>query len=66
MVESGQAVWGSYDSEVRAVYTHGSPEKHEDLLNELAVVTLRSGGRTFAVPRERMPRPVPAAATFRY
>lgn len=66
VVESGQPVWGRYDVQARVVHAHGTPDEQEDLPNEAAVVTLRNGGRAFASPRDRMPRHVSAAATFRY
>ena len=46
---------------------HGAPgPEDEDLLNTAAVLALRHGGRAFAIPRERMPRRVHAAATLRF
>ena len=37
-----------------------------DLLNQAAAVTLRHGGYAYALPRSRIPRAVPAAATLRF
>jgi hypothetical protein len=37
-----------------------------DLLNLAALLAMRNGGRAYAVPRERIPRQVPATATLRF
>lgn len=60
-----------YDGRVDAIVVEsrhalGTPDEHEDRLNEPAAVSLLNGGRAFAVPRDRMPRRAPAAAIFRY
>jgi hypothetical protein len=66
LVASDEALWGNFEPG-KVLVAHGRPSgKDEDLLNRAAVVTLRNGGRAFAVPRARIPRASPAAATLRY
>jgi hypothetical protein len=61
-----EALWGQFEPG-RALVAHGRPSgQDEDLLNRAAVATLRNGGRAYAVPRARIPRASPAAATLRY
>jgi hypothetical protein len=66
VVAEDEAVWGCVKPD-GSVLAHGTPvPRDEDLLNLAAVLTLRNGGQAFAVPRERIPRQVPAAATLRF
>lgn len=65
VVAADELVWGRFDA--GHVHAHGTPGVgDEDLLNQAAVMAMRTGGRAFAIPRERLPRQVPAAATLRY
>lgn len=67
VVGSGETLWGRYDIQAPIAHARGSPAgEDEDLLNQAAVSALRNGGRSFAVPRERLPRRVPAVAELRY
>jgi hypothetical protein len=67
VVASDELLRGRFDPEARTLHTKGVVDgEQEDLLNEAAVVSLRNGGRAFALPRERMPRHAPAVATLRY
>lgn len=61
-----EALWGRFEPG-QSLAVHGKPgPDDEDLLNQAAVLTLRNGGRAFAVPRERLPRQAPAVATLRF
>lgn len=65
VVAEDEVLWGRFDAGV--VHTHGRPGPgEEDLLNQAAIAALRTGGRAFALPRERLPRQVPAAALLRF
>lgn len=66
VVAEDETLWGRFEPGQRLV-AHGKPgPDDEDLLNQAAVLVLRNGGRAFAVPRERLPRQAPAAATLRF
>jgi hypothetical protein len=66
VVAEDEAIWGCLNPD-GSVLAHGTPvPPDEDLLNLAAILTLRHGGRAFAVPCERIPRRVPAAATLRF
>jgi len=65
VVATDETLWGRFGD--GALTAHGSPgPEDEDLVNLAAVQALRTGARAFAVPRERLPRQVPAAATLRF
>lgn len=67
VVAADEMLRGRFDPEARTVRAGGASNgEGEDLLNEAAVVSLRNGGRAFALPRERIPRRAPAVATLRY
>ena len=66
VVAEDETLWGRFEPG-QALAAHGTPgPDDEDLLNQAALLALRNGGRAFAVPRERLPRQVPAAATLRF
>ncbi|MXP62563.1 hypothetical protein E0493_04245 [Roseomonas sp. M0104] len=66
-VASDTAAWGRFDRRGGLHEVRGTPGgMDEDLLNQVAVSTLRNGGRAFALPRERIPRASLAAALLRY
>ena len=66
VVAADEELWGGFDP-ATGIVAHGRPSgQDEDLLNQAAAVTLRHGGYAYAVPRSRIPRAVPAAATLRY
>jgi hypothetical protein len=66
VVAEDETVWGRLNQD-GSVLAHGTPVPYDaDLLNLAAVLTLRHGGRAFAVPHERIPRQVPAVATLRF
>jgi len=66
VVADDEPLWGCLRPD-GTVVAHGTPDPFdEDLLNLAAVLALRNGGRAFALPRERIPRQVPAAATLRF
>lgn len=66
VVAEDETLWGRFEPG-QALVAHGKPgPDDEDLLNQAALLTLRNGGRAFALPRERLPRQVPAAATLRF
>ena len=66
VVAEDEALWGRFEPG-HVLTAHGRPGPgDEDLLNQVALLALRNGGRAFALPRERLPRQVPAAATLRF
>ncbi|WP_043833110.1 hypothetical protein [Muricoccus aerilatus] len=66
VVAADENLWGGFDP-ATGIVAHGRPSgPDEDLLNQAAAVTLRHGGYAYALPRSRIPRAVPAAATLRY
>jgi hypothetical protein len=66
VVADDEPLWGCLRPDGTLV-AHGTPDPFdEDLLNLAAVLALRNGGRAFALPRDRIPRQVPAAATLRF
>jgi hypothetical protein len=66
VVAEDESLWGGLNPDGTAI-AHGTPRPwDEDLLNLAALLAMRNGGRAYAVPRERIPRQVPAAATLRF
>jgi release factor family 3 len=66
VVAEDETIWGRF-SPGTTLTAHGTRAPHdEDLLNQAVVLAMRNGARAFAVPRERLPRQVPAAALLRY
>jgi hypothetical protein len=66
LVASDEVLWGQFEPGSTLI-AHGRPSgQDEDLLNQVAAVTLRNGGHAYAIPRARIPRASPAAATLRY
>lgn len=67
LVATNETIWGCFDGRSGTVAASGSATgTEEDLLNLAAVMTLEHGGRVFGLPRDRLPREVPAAAILRY
>lgn len=67
-VASDQEVWGRPPADA-----NGEGERHEerrpgdaDLLNVAAILTVRTGGKVFVEPGERLPSGTPIAAILRY
>lgn len=70
MTEKGRRVWGSLDRDtgrVRVVGEDGPDPGPDavDVLDELAEVTIRHGGRALVLPGERMPTRTGVAAVLR-
>jgi len=66
VVAEDETLWGRFSPDT-TLTAHGTRAPHdEDLLNQAVVSAMRNGARAFAVPRERLPRQVPAAALLRY
>jgi release factor family 3 len=66
VVAEDEPLWGGFNPDGTLI-AHGTPRPwDEDLLNLAAILALRNGGRAYAIPRERIPRQVPAAATLRF
>ncbi|MFL5254273.1 MAG: hypothetical protein ACJ8AI_15510 [Rhodopila sp.] len=66
VVAEDETIWGRF-SPGTTLTAHGTRAPHdEDLLNQAVVAAMRTGARAFAMPRERLPRQVPAAALLRY
>jgi hypothetical protein len=70
LVASDKALWGQYTQGQKVRADGGQTKDDEDLLNRAAVVTMRLGGRAYAVPHTRLPLNdtlgTEAAALFRY
>lgn len=67
LIASDETIWGRFDENGGGVSARGTPTGgEEDLLNLAAVMTLATGGTAVSLPRARLPRSVPAAATLRY
>jgi hypothetical protein len=66
-VEVGKEKWGTFNPETgKTVLHNGGKQGDEDLIDFAAVQTLGSGGKVYAVHRDRMPDREPVAALFRY
>ena len=66
VVAEDEPLWGGLTPDGTLI-AHGRPRPlDEDLLNLATLFAMRNGGRAFAVPRARIPRQVPAAATLRF
>ena len=66
VVADDATLWGQFVPD-QVISAHGSRSPHdEDLLNLAVVSAMRTGGRAFAAPRERLPRQVEACALLRY
>jgi hypothetical protein len=66
VVADDATLWGRFVPD-QVVSVHGSRSPHdEDLLNLAVVSAMRTGGRAFASPRNRLPRQVEACALLRY
>lgn len=66
LIAADETIWGHFDEDKGVAAARGTPTGEEDLLNLAAVMTLETGGTAFSLPRERLPRSVPAAAALRY
>lgn len=67
LLAEGESLWGRYDEGVDEVATGQEfAETGEDLLDAVAVRTLRHGGTVYVLPEEEMPGDAPAAAILRY
>ena len=67
VVAEDETLWGHFDPATGTLTAHGTQGRdEEDLVNEAAVATLRTGGRAFALPHAHMPRRSPAAALLRF
>ncbi|MFL5255798.1 MAG: hypothetical protein ACJ8AI_23450 [Rhodopila sp.] len=66
VVAEDETLWGQFTPDaVPSAHGHRAPHD-EDLLNQAVVMAMRNGARAFAVPHERLPRQVLAAALLRY
>ncbi len=66
-VPLGVQIWGRYDPQSQTLHVH--PEAapgDEDLLDQLAILTLQMGGEVFAVTQEEMPGGMSVAVIYRY
>lgn len=67
IVAEDEAMWGKPPNGSAKIEAHGHQfDAEPDLLNEAALQALRHGGRAFALPIDRLPRRVPAVATYRF
>jgi hypothetical protein len=63
----GRQKWGRYDAEENKVYLRDPPELgDEDLLDLVAVRTVRNGGTLYVIDPAEFPDNAPLAAIFRY
>ena len=66
VVASDQCIWGRFRPGA-VPDVRGRPDAiDDDLLNIAAALTLRHGGRAYALPTDSIPRRSPAIATFRF
>jgi hypothetical protein len=66
-VPIGVQRWGTFDERTRQATLHRSPQgDDEDLLNDVAVRTVLTGGTVYAVRPDEMPDGSSIAALFRY
>lgn len=67
LVEDGRVVLGRVDPETGAVYVK-RPENGstDDVIDELAEITLRTGGEVVMVPADKMPSDTGVAAIYRF
>jgi hypothetical protein len=66
LIAADETIWGHFDEGRGVAAARGTPTGEEDLLNLAAVMTLATGGAAFSLPRDQLPRSVPAAAALRY
>ena len=66
LIAADETIWGHFDEGRGIAAARGTPNGEEDLLNLAAVMTLATGGTAFSLPRDKLPRSVPAAAALRY
>jgi hypothetical protein len=67
VVAADETVWGHFNPSDHSVVAHGSPVAEDDeLLNDVALLTLEKGGRALSTSRSALPRQVLAAALLRY
>lgn len=67
LLAEGESLWGRYHEQADELATgEAFAETGEDVLDEVAVRTLRHGGSTYVLPRGEMPGDVAFAAVLRY
>jgi len=66
LVEANKVIHGSIDLETGRVTRSDSNATKDDLLDDLAELTIRAGGEVVVVPPERFPTQSGVAATYRF
>lgn len=66
-VPLGMQIWGRYDPGSQTLHVHPQAAPgDEDLLDQLAILTLQAGGEVYAVPPAEIPGGENLAAIYRY
>ncbi|HEY0524517.1 MAG TPA: hypothetical protein VGD08_14080 [Stellaceae bacterium] len=66
-IADGEHLWGRFDEDGDKVIAHGSQtEDDDDLIDVAALLTLRTGGNTYVLPKQELPRSGIMAAILRY
>jgi len=66
-IAEDEHLWGRFDEEAWQVVWHGTPTKDDDdLMDYAALMTLRTGGHTYLLPKRGLPRSGIMAAILRY
>lgn len=66
-VPLGVQIWGRYDPSSQLLHVHPKAAPgDEDLLDQLAILTLQTGGDVYAVPQAEIPGGENLAAIYRY
>lgn len=66
-VPLGVQIWGRYDPSSQLLHVHPQAAPgDEDLLDQLAILTLQTGGEVYAVPQAEMPGGGNLTAIYRY
>jgi hypothetical protein len=66
LVEADRTIPGHLDAATGQVRTRDDGASHDDLIDDLAEHTLRTGGEVLIVPPENMPSTAGVAATYRF
>jgi hypothetical protein len=66
-VQKGAHVWGTFDEMASELQLHETEAANsEDLIDNVVVKTLQTGGDVYLLEREEMPAEAPVAAIMRY
>jgi hypothetical protein len=66
-VQKGAHIWGTFDEMASELQLHETEAGNsEDLIDNVVVKTLQTGGDVYLLEREEMPAEAPVAAIMRY